>query len=170
MAHKLGIEGAVEIAMEAELKAEAFYARAAGEIEDRGGRDLLGRLAEFERYHYQKLAELAQSLKRDGRFIVYESRTLQQITPSLGVSEASAAGTPLERLADVPGILSKAIDNEKAAGERYRGLAAETDDPAGRDMFSKLAAEEALHQRVLEDEFFSLSNRGVWGWSGMYGE
>jgi rubrerythrin len=160
----------LDIAMEAELKAQAFYAQAAREIEDSGGRDLLGRLAEFEMYHYEKLAELALSLKKDGRYITYEGRTLQQFTPSRRVSEANPAGTPLERLVDVPSILSKAIDNEKAAGERYRGLAAETDDPAGRDMFSKLASEEMLHQRVLEDEFFSLSNRGVWGWSGMYGE
>ena len=46
----------------------------------------------------------------------------------------------------------------------------ETVDPKGQDMFRKLAHEENIHQRILEDEFFSLSNQGTWGWSGMYGE
>ena len=68
------------------------------------------------------------------------------------------------------GILGKAIENEKLAGERYRVLAAETSDPKGQAMFQDLSNEEMIHQRILEDEFFSLSNRGVWDWSGMYGE
>jgi hypothetical protein len=37
-------------------------------------------------------------------------------------------------------------------------------------MFRDLASEEMMHQRILEDEFFSLSNKGTWGWSGMYGD
>jgi hypothetical protein len=37
-------------------------------------------------------------------------------------------------------------------------------------MFRKLANEEMIHQRILEDEFFSISNQGTWGWSRMYGE
>ena len=37
-------------------------------------------------------------------------------------------------------------------------------------MFRKLANEESIHQRILEDEFFALSNQGVWGWTGLYGE
>ena len=49
-------------------------------------------------------------------------------------------------------------------------LAEETSEPDGQDMFRKLANEEMIHQRILEDEFFSISNKGVWGWSGMYGE
>ena len=67
-------------------------------------------------------------------------------------------------------VLSKAIENEKIAGERYQALAEQTVDPRGRAMFQDLANEERMHQRILEDEFFSLSNQGVWGWSGMYGE
>ena len=43
-------------------------------------------------------------------------------------------------------------------------------DATGQAMFRRLAEEEMMHQRILEDEFYSLSNQGVWGWSGMYGE
>jgi rubrerythrin len=168
MSQKLGFEEAVVMAMDAELKAQAFYAQAAIEVQDPQGRDLLGRLAAFEQYHYQMLSELARSLQEDGQFIEYETRKVEQFAPVAGRGEA--AGTVLEELKDLATILSKAIENEKIAGERYRALAEETEDPAGQDMFRKLANEEMVHQRILEDEFFSLSNKGVWGWSGMYGE
>jgi rubrerythrin len=168
MSQNIGLEEALDIAMDAELKAQAFYAQAAIEVQDAHGRDLLGRLAAFEQYHYQRLAELARSLQENGQFIEYETRAVEQFVPLVGSGEA--AGTQLAEMKDVASILGKAIENEKVAGERYRALAAGTTDPHGQDMFRKLANEEMLHQRILEDEFFSLSNKGVWGWQGMYGE
>jgi rubrerythrin len=168
VSRKLGLEEALNIAMDAELEAQAFYAQAAVEIQDPQGRDLLGRLAAFEQYHYQKLADLARSLQKDGQFITYETRTVEQFAPTLASGEA--AGTQFEGMKDTASILSKAIENEKIAGERYRVLAEETDDPDGQDMFRKLANEEMIHQRILEDEFYSISNQGTWGWSRMYGE
>jgi rubrerythrin len=168
MARELGLEEALDIAMDAELKAQAFYAQAAIEVQDPHGRDLLGRLAAFENYHYRKLSELARSLYESGQFIEYETQTLEQFIPLTGSGEAQ--GTRFAELKDTASILTKAIENEKIAGERYRVLAEETDDARGRDMFRKLANEEQIHERILEDEFYSLSNRGVWGWSGMYGE
>lgn len=168
MTKNLGLEEALDIAMDAELKAQAFYAQAAVEVTDPQGRDLLSRLAAFEQYHYSKLSELAQSLQETGQFIEYQSRTVDQFMPMKGSGEAS--GTRLTELSDVASILSKAIENEKAAGAQYKALVEETSDALGQDMFRKLANEELVHQRVLEDEFFSLSNQGAWGWSGMYGE
>jgi rubrerythrin len=168
MARELGLEEALDIAMDAELKAQAFYAQAAIEVQDPNGRDLLGRLAAFEHYHYQKLSELARSLYETGQFIEYETQTLEQFLPLVGGGEA--ASTQFVELKDTASILTKAIDNEKIAGQRYRALAEETEDPRGKDMFLKLANEEQIHERILEDEFYSLSNQGVWGWAGMYGE
>jgi rubrerythrin len=168
MSKRLTLEEALDLAMDAEFKAQAFYAQAAAEIQDPQGRDLLGRLAAFEQHHYEKLAELARSLQEVGQFIEYETRTMEQFVPQIGRGEA--AGTLLDEMKDAAGILNKAIENEKLAGERYRALAEETADTTGQNMFRKLANEEQLHQRILEDEFFSLSNQGTWGWSGMYGE
>ncbi len=168
MSQKLGLEEALDIAMDAELKAQAFYAQAAVEVQDPNGRELLGKLAAFEQHHYQKLSELARSLYESGQFIEYETQTLEQFMPLTGSGEV--AGTQFDELKDEAAILTKAIENEKIAGERYRVLAEETSDPTGQDMFKKLANEEGMHRRILEDEFYSLSNKGVWGWSGMYGE
>lgn len=168
MSQQLGLEEALDIAMDAELKAKAFYTQAAVEVQNPQGRDLLGRLAAFEQHHYEKLAELARSLQEDGQFIEYETRTVDEFAPLIGRGET--AGTLLEQLKDAAGILSAAIETEKLAGERYWVLAEETVDPTGQEMFRRLANEEKIHQRILEDEFFSLSNQGTWGWSGMYGE
>jgi rubrerythrin len=168
VSQKIGIEEALKTAMAAELEAQAFYSRAASKVQDPNGRDLLGRLAAFEQYHYEKLDTLRQSLQEAGSFVEYQTRTIEEFAPT--VSSGETAGTELEDLTDPPSILIKAIENEKMAGERYRDLALATDDPTGVAMFNDLANEEMLHQRILEDEFYSLSNTGVWGWSGMYGE
>ncbi len=168
MSQTLGFVEALDTAMSAELKAQAFYAQAAIKVQDPKGRDLLGRLSAFEQYHYDYLARLARSLQEHGRFVEYETRQIEQFHPLVGGGET--AGTELDELSDVPTILGKAIENEKIAGERYRALAEATDDPAGRDMFLKLVEEEKVHLRILEDEFFSVSNQGTWGWGGLYGE
>jgi rubrerythrin len=165
---ELGLEEALDIAMEAELKAQAFYAQAALMVQDRQGRDLLARLAAFEQYHYQKLAELAASLQADGQFIDYEIHAIAAFDPLVAAGEV--AGTVLDEVGEQVDILTKAIATEKTAEERYRALAEKTEDAAGRTMFQNLAYEERLHQRILEDEFFSLSNKGTWAWSGLYGE
>lgn len=171
MSKELGLEEALDIAMEAELKARAFYAQAAVEVQDPRGRDLLNRLAAFEHHHYQKLSELAQSLEERGEYVEYEGQTMDSVTGlEYPAGKGEAAGTLLDELGDEAAILAKAIENEKAAGERYRLLAEQTADAAGQAMFQRLTQEEQMHQRILEDEFYSLSNQGVWGWSGMYGE
>lgn len=167
MTRDLGLEEALDIAMEGELRAQVFYTHAAQFVQDARGRDLLSRLAAFEQYHYQKLQELARSLAVGSSFIDYEPRTVDQFPPIPG---GEATGTLLDELKDEASVLSRAIDLEKAAGERYRVLAENTVDAQGRQMFLQLANEERLHQRILEDEFYSLSNQGKWAWSGLYGE
>jgi len=165
-ANNLGMEEALNVAIEAELKAQAFYAQAASWVQDPHGRDLLGRLAAFEQHHYQKLTELVRTLQLGGQFIVYEPHTIDQFAPLAG----PPTGGETVQMENEASILGQAIRMEKIAGERYRVLGDETTDPAGQTMFRRLANEEQVHQRILEDEFFNLSNQGVWGWSGMYGE
>jgi rubrerythrin len=149
MSQQLGLEEALDIAMDAELKAQAFYAQAAVEIQDPQGRDLLGRLAAFEQHHYQKLAELARSLQEKGQFIEYETRTVDQFMPLIGRGET--AGSLLEQMQDAAGILSKAIENEKLAGERYRVLAAETVDPTANSGGRVLQPQQPGHLGLVGD-------------------
>jgi rubrerythrin len=43
-------------------------------------------------------------------------------------------------------------------------MADEAADPLGKEMFKKLAREEELHERILNDQYYSLNNNGVWTW------
>jgi rubrerythrin len=39
-----------------------------------------------------------------------------------------------------------------------------TRDPRGRDMYKRLAEEEGLHEKLLNDQYYSLHNTGIWSW------
>jgi rubrerythrin len=63
------------------------------------------------------------------------------------------------------GIITMAMDIKSKAEKRYAALAEQTTDPEGQAMFKRLAEEERSNHRVLSDAYWSLNNRGVWGWS-----
>jgi rubrerythrin len=163
MAEKnLNMLDAIEIAMEAELKANKFYSDAVKAASNERGKDLLKQLANFELNHYKKLKELRNSLQKEGKFIEYKGTTFETFK-SAHLSEAS--GKIEQNKEDVLHILSMAINAEKEANERYRKMADETTDPMGKEMFLKLADEETLHRRILSDEFYQLNSQGdIWIW------
>jgi rubrerythrin len=72
----LNLLDALEIAMEAEQKAAAFYADAAQKAANSLGQELFSQLVDFERYHHAKLADLEKSLRDEDAFIEYEGREL----------------------------------------------------------------------------------------------
>jgi len=158
----LSIGDAIELAIEAENKAEAFYKDAASKVSSERGKDLLNQLADFEGNHSKKLNELKTSLEKDGIFIQYKGTQFKQYKASVPSEVAWQVETNKDELSD---ILSLAIDAETKASDRYRKMAGGTSDPAGKEMFMKLAEEETLHRRILSDEYYQLNNRGeVWFW------
>ena len=163
MAEKnLNMLDAVEMAMEAERKANQFYADAVQTASNERGKDLLKQLANFELSHYHKLEELRDSLQKEGKFIKYSGTSFEAYKH---FSPSEASGKIEKNTEDVLQVLSMAIGAETKAHERYRKMADETTDPMGKDMFLKLADEETLHRRILSDEFYQLSNQGsVWTW------
>lgn len=160
MGTQLGVMAAIDLAMEAEKKAHEFYAESAKKVANPRGKDLLLQLANFEQSHYDALAKLRGSLAAGGRFTHYEGTTFAPFRP-----QGEATGKIEPHREDALSILQMAIQAETEAYERYRSLAAETEDPEGKAMFVKLADEELLHRRILNDEFYYLSNRGgIWFW------
>jgi rubrerythrin len=154
-----GILKAIQTALRAERAARLFYLKAADKASNAKGKALLLELADFEAHHEQKLMELVKSLGA-AKFIPYDGKEL--LTPRAeggGVSQKEA--NPQE-MADVLGM---AIDTEKKAQARYQRLANSTADPMGKAMFERLAQEEAMHHRILSDEFYTLSNKGLWVWA-----
>jgi rubrerythrin len=163
MTSNLNVVDALKIAMEAEEQARAFYWEAKEKVSDPDAQDMLAQLADFEQYHYDKLAVLWDSLNQEQGYITYTPPdiALPRISQDYEGGRAAKERNP-ETVMDV---LNTAIDAEKAARFRYTELAEQTTDPEGKAMFRKLAQEEHFHYRLLSDELYHLSNRGLWVWS-----
>ena len=65
---------------------------------------------------------------------------------------------------EIVDIINLAIEAEKKAQDRYHKIAEMSNDEDGKKIFNRLALEERNHQRILEDEFYQLSNKGIIIW------
>jgi len=149
----------VKAAMEAEKDAYQAYSKAAKKTTNPKGRDMFQQLSEFEMNHYQKLKELLKSLQEKGEWILYEGTSLKKKIISLKAQKPKGE----EQLTDMD-ALKIAIREEKKSQAYYRSMAELTKGPLGRDMYKRLANEEALHERLLNDQYYSLHNTGLWSW------
>ena len=150
---------AIRIVKENERRALESYAEAAQSINNPMGKELFTQLSEFEKYHYEQLSALENSLEAEGDFISYEGK----VFPLPPVFEVEAAKDPGEK--SVMAILTEAMQLEKDAEEAYADLAQQIPDPKGHEMFSRLSDEEHNHYRVLREAFWALTNLGEWKWS-----
>ncbi|MBN2011768.1 ferritin family protein [candidate division KSB1 bacterium] len=158
----IGIFQAIDMAMEAEKKARQFYLDAVNVVANERGKNLLKQLADFEQNHYDKLDELKQSLQTDNKFVEYKGTEFQPVTSEM---KAEISGKIEPNKDDALNVLTLAIQAEDKASEHYQRMAEMTDDELGKDMFLRLSKEENLHSRILNDEFYQLSNQGgVWSW------
>ncbi len=153
---------AIKTAMAAEKDAHNFYARAAQKTQNPKGKDMFSQLADFEMNHFRHLKQLYDSLKGKGRWIAYRGTAFSAKTGK--ISKELSIGHEVGSKADDLDALSIAVKEERKAQKYYFDMAQETADPLGKDMFKKLAREEELHERVLNDQFYSLHNNSVWTW------
>ena len=153
---------AIKAAMEAEMDAHNFYSRAAQKTKNPKGRDMFSQLADFERNHFHHLKALYDSLKGEEKWISYSGTTFSE--QGKKASRDLAIGEEVGPKADDFDALSIAIKEERKAQNYYQEMAQKTTDPLGSDMFKKLAREEELHQRVLNNQLYSLTNKGLWTW------
>lgn len=150
---------AILLAIEVEKKAYQAYLKAAKKTRDQKGRDMFQQLSEFEKSHYQKLKDLLRSLQEKGEWILYKGTSLKEkkIPLKIGMPKGQA------RLTDMD-ALKIAIREEKRSLAYYQSLAELTRDPLGKQMYKQLADEEALHEKILNDQYYSLHNTGLWSW------
>ncbi len=150
---------AIETAMQAEKEASQFYSRASKKTKDPRGREMLQQLSEFEMNHYNKLKELSKSLQNKGEWILYSGTVLKQKALSLKADKPKGQ----DQLTDMD-ALKLAIREERKAGAYYRSMAELTEDPRGKEMYKRLASEEEFHEKLLNDQYYSLHNTGIWSW------
>ena len=150
---------AVRVAMEAEKQAYQAYSKAAKMTKNPRGKDMFQQLSEFEMNHYQKLKGLLKSLEEKGEWILYEGTSLKNKKIPLKTEKPKGQ----EQLTDLD-ALRIAVREEKKAQAYYRSMAELTKDPRGKDMYKRLAGEEELHEKLLNDQYYSLHNTGIWSW------
>jgi rubrerythrin len=150
---------AIRIVKENERIASASYADAAQKIRNPVGKKLFEQLAEFENFHYEKLTALEASLEEKGDYIDYEGKEFP-IPPTFEIKAAQEPDTK-----SVMTIISEAMNLERQAENAYADLAAQTKDPLGHEMFSRLSEEEHMHHRLLSKAYWTLTNLGTWTWS-----
>ena len=150
-------QDAVSLALQAEDEAARFYDSAAANACDGRGCDMFRQLAEFERSHYRHLQRLLAA-QSEADIAPYLGTAWRAYTPG---APALAAGA--DRVRNDLEVLAIAIKAEQNARRAYLDLA-EHSTGAVREMFLKIADEEELHRRVLEDQHYALTNRGVWVW------
>lgn len=151
---------AIRGAMEAEKNAYQAYARAAKMTKNPRGKEMFQQLSEFEVNHYTKLKDLLKSLQEKGEWILYAGTSLKKKKIPLKVATPPKGQ---EQLTDMD-ALKIGIREEKKAEASYRSMAELAKDPRGKDMYKRLAEEEALHEKILNDQYYSLHNTGVWSW------
>ena len=150
---------AVRVAMEAEKEAYQAYSKAAKMTKNPRGKDMFQQLSEFEMNHYQRLKGLLKSLEEKGEWILYEGTSLKNKKIPLKAEKPKGQ----EQLTDLD-ALKIAIREEKKARAYYRSMAELAKDPRGKDMYKRLAGEEELHEKLLNDQYYSLHNTGIWSW------
>jgi rubrerythrin len=159
---KIGLLEAIDVAMDAELKAKTYYTDAMTRVKNPLGKDLLKQLAQFEDTHYEKLKEFKQLLTGMDQYMHYQGTNFCDIDRKEcgpGVKGDISAGRD-----ELLEIIKIAIEAEKKATDHYAELANTTTDPKGKEMFRKLAQEEILHRRILSDQYFQIANHGAWVW------
>ena len=150
---------AVTVALRREKEAYLFYTDAAKKTSSLRGKDMLTQLAAFELNHYKKILHLYHSLQKTGKWVPYAGQA--EIGATRHLKETRDEKSTRE---DDINVLTMAIKKEEEAQALYNKMAEETEDPTGKEMFKKLAAEEEVHWRILSDQFYALSNQGFWLW------
>lgn len=150
---------AIRVAIEAEKEASQAYAKAAKRTKNPKGKDMFEQLSEFEMNHYHRLTGLLKSLQEKGEWVLYGGTSLKKRARSFKIEKPRGQ----EQLTDMD-ALKIAIREEKKALAYYRSLAELTRDLRGKDMYKRLADEESLHEKLLNDQYYSLHNTGLWSW------
>ncbi|AGA91439.1 hypothetical protein Thimo_2729 [Thioflavicoccus mobilis 8321] len=146
-------------ALHGELAAKRFYEDAAEKAESEAGRKLFGQLADFEQAHFSHIEEIIES-RNAGVGIVLSAASGSESEP---IHAAEGEVEPNRK--GISEILVMAIEAEKNARIRYEKIATMLDDPKEKAIFEDLANSERVHQKILEDQFYQLSNEGTIAWT-----
>jgi len=145
-------------ALNSEIKAKDFYEQAAAKAQSDMGKKFFKELSDFEQNHYVKVKNIIDS-RSEGKAIPSDSPS-----PEVSAVRSEVDGEFEPNKDEIIDVIHLAIEAEKNAQERYKRIADLIDDSDGKTIFTNLALEERNHQRILEDQFYQISNKGTIIW------
>ena len=145
-------------AMNSEIKAKEFYEDAKRKAESQAGKKLFRDLAEFEQNHYKRVKKIIEYRRKGMK--IEKSNSIQNIP----MMRSEVSGEFEKNKDEIANIINLAIESEKIAQDRYERIAAIFKNEEDKRIFNDLASEERNHQKILEDEFYQLSNQGTIIW------
>jgi rubrerythrin len=145
-------------AMKSELEAKNFYINASNKAQSQAGKNLFKDLSEFEQNHYEKVKNIIESLENEINIdISAEEQNIKHI-------ESEVEGEFEPNKDEIVTVINLAIESEKNAQERYEKISTMFEDEENKKIINSLAQDERNHKRILEDQFYQLSNRGIIIW------
>lgn len=146
-------------AMGSEAIAKEFYLEAAAKAKSKAGKQLFGELAEMEQAHYENVRRVID--ERETEHAISLPPPGRQLPALKGEIEGEFEPNKNE----IAEVLTRGIEAEKKAHARYRTIAEQISDPAGKELFARFAEDERRHQSLLEAEYYQISNKGaiIWG-------
>ena len=145
-------------ALNSETKAKEFYLDAAKKAKSDAGKKFFTELSEFEQNHYEKVKKIIESLN--------EGCKIEDINPpqTIAMIKPEIQGEIEPNKDEITTVINLAIESEKDAQERYTKIAQLVEDETGKEIFTNLAQDESNHQRILEHQFYQMSNKGTIIW------
>jgi hypothetical protein len=124
----------------------------------KAGKNLFKELADFEQGHYDRLKRMIETRNKG---LKIEAETEVKEIPAK--SEVEGEFEPNKD--EITKVISIGIEAEKKAQAKYLEIANMFEDIDSKTIFSNMAEEERKHQKILEDQFFHMSNKGtiIWG-------
>jgi len=152
------IDDLLNEAMNAEAKAQAFYTDASNKAQSQAGKKLFKELADFEGRHYERVKGIIETRNQGN---VLEAPDAPDLMPDV---KSEIEGEVEPNKDEIVDVLNIAIAAEQDAQLKYKKIADMIEGPEGKAIFSNLAEEEYKHQRILEDQFYHMSNKGMIIW------
>jgi len=138
-----------------------FYTEAAERTMDPHGREMFLSLADDEKLHLRIVRDQYQALSV-GKGWVSFSEVLEFKPVDVGKPLFPPDEEAIDPKASDTDALLFALQIENQSYELYRKAATETADPAGKDMYQRLASQERTHFDILMLNYEHLVNTGTW--------
>jgi rubrerythrin len=149
----------IELAMQREKEAEAYYRGLAAKAEDRGLRGILEKLAGVEARHYDVLKAMqgkkTDAPVEDARFLADMKAAFEKLRGAAGTFKFDVSQVELYRHAQ---------QKETEARQFYAEQAAKAGSEQTATLFRRLAGQEQIHYQILGSiiEFVSRTEAGHW--------